>query len=68
MKLALALAAFAWFLSGCSSTSKTRLDCYQECKTKGLKWSGVVSRSERIDDQGLVEASEVCRCNIEESL
>lgn len=64
----LVVTLFALFsLAACSTTNKTRLDCHDDCKKKGVTWSGIISRSERVDDQGEVEIKEVCRCNIEES-
>ncbi len=62
--LVLALLAF----SGCSSTRKTRIDCFHDCKAQRLKWSGVVSRQEREDVDGNRETVEVCRCSIEEPI
>ena len=67
MRLSILLAAL-FALYGCSSTNKTRLDCYNDCKSKGFKWSGIISRSERVDDQGILDTREVCRCIIEEPL
>lgn len=54
-------------LAACSS-GKTRLDCYDECKRKGTTYSGVISRSTRVDDAGQMEVTETCRCNIEDSI
>lgn len=54
-------------LVGCSA-GKTRLDCYDECKRKGLAFSGVISRNSRMDDTGQVENTEICRCSIENTI
>jgi|GEM_PF-5555705 len=66
LRLALPLLALVVF-PACSTTEKTRLDCHDDCKKRGVTWSGIISRSQRIDDQGQVETKEICRCNIEES-
>lgn len=62
------LAAGALLLLAACSSGKTRLDCFDECKRKGLTYSGVVSSNMRVDDTGQVETTEVCRCNIEDSI
>lgn len=54
-------------LSACSG-GKTRLDCFDECKRKGLTWSGIVSKNVRMDDVGNQEITETCRCNIEDPI
>ncbi len=62
------LAGAMFMIVSCSTPGKTRIDCFHDCKVQGLKWSGVVSRTERYDDEGRKESRETCRCSIEEPL
>lgn len=58
--LALLLAA----ITGCSG-GKTRGECERECRKEGMPFSGKITRTETVAEDGSIHFTEVCRCNVE---